>query len=96
MKSNEDDQVQTFEHIIALIRELSPEFRAEVLRQLAEYPSPASNTEIRVSSKGAIVRIDFARPLAWWTMSRENAHLLALTLLEHAGATLEKQKAEDP
>jgi len=49
-----------------------------------------------VSSNGAIVRIDFARPLAWWTMSRENAHLLALTLLEHAGATLEKKKAEDP
>jgi hypothetical protein len=91
-----DEQVERFERIIALIRELSPEFRAEVLRQLAEYPSPASSTEIRVSSAGDNVRIDFARPLAWWIMSRESARLLAVTLLEHSGLVLENKKAEDP
>ena len=54
--------------------------------------SDGGKLDIRLSSNEYAVRLDFERNVGWIALPKEHAIQLALLLLEHAGARLEKPK----
>jgi hypothetical protein len=80
--------VEKLEYICDLIKTLQPEFKAVVIKVLAEQ-NTAGETQVIVTSNEQLVRMDFGRPLAWFAIPKAHAMQLGITLMTHAGAQLE-------
>jgi hypothetical protein len=76
-----------------LVKTMSPEFKNEVIKQLAT-DNADGECQITVSSNAELVRIDFGKPLAWFAIPKANALQLGASLMEHAGAVI--QRVEKP
>jgi lysozyme family protein len=77
-----------------LIESMTPEFKAEVIRQLAEQ-NVTGETQVIVTSNEEFVRIDFGKPLAWFVIPKAHAMQLGVNLMTHAGAKLEQIVREE-
>ena len=80
---------QKLELISTIVQSMSPEFRAEVLKELIRNGN-VHEAELRVSSTEDLVRLDFGMPMAWFAIPKAHALRLGITLMEHAGAHVDQ------
>lgn len=74
--------------VCELIKTLSQESKDKAIVELAS--NVTGETQVTVTSNDEIVCINFGRPLAWFAVPKAHALQLGVSLMEHAGARLEK------
>jgi len=86
---------QKLEFIAGLIATMSPEFKDTVIAELGGALKDG-DLDLRISSNEHAVRIDFARLVKWIALPKEHAIQLAMLLIEHSGAHLERVEKTNP
>jgi hypothetical protein len=81
---------QRLEFIAEVIGMMAPEFKNEVIRQLAGFNAGQGDVQLKISSNAEMVRMDFGKPLAWFVLPKAHALQLGVVLIEHAEGRLEK------
>ena len=102
MTWEEMTELEKIAHIVELTKQVSADMRAEVLQQLnvigetGDYPNGKLDDtdegalKLCVSNSPHLVRIDFGKAVSWIALPKAHAQQLAIMLLEHSGAHLER------
>ena len=86
------DDVAKLELVRRLMGEMTPEFKQALRDELDGPLDPhGEKLEMQVSHNEYIVRIDLNRRVRWFALPYDHAIMLAMLLLEHAGAKLERK-----
>jgi hypothetical protein len=81
--------------VIELVKNMSQESKDQIVREIALNNS-TGEAKITVTSNNEVVGINFSRPLAWLAIPKAHALQLGMSLMEHAGATVEQIKRPKP
>jgi hypothetical protein len=72
-----------------LVKGMAPEFKQLLINEIAS-GNVAGETQVNVSSNAELVRIEFGQALKWFAIPKAHALQLGASLMEHAGARLQR------
>lgn len=79
--------------VVAIVRSMSPEYKQLVIHEIAG-SGAAEETQVQVSSSENMVKIEFGHAMKWFVLPKEHALQLGASLMQHAGAVIQRVERE--